>query len=118
MAQVNISVQGRSYLLACDDGEEAHLQDLAAGLDARISELGQTVGPAGEARTFLMTSLVLSDELAAQTDRMSALETENAALRGGGSAEARARLEQSELSIALVLESAARRIEDLVKRLS
>lgn len=116
MAQVQITVHGRPYLIACDDGEEAHLQDLAAELDTRMAELGKSVGPVGEARMLLMAGLLLSDEVSAQTERLSALEAEVAALRAGGSAEARARAEQAELSVSLVLESAARRIEDLVKR--
>jgi cell division protein ZapA len=116
MAQVNLLIHGRSYPVACDDGEEAHLQALAAGLDARIGELSRVVGPVGETRLFLMVSLLLADEMQVQGERLAALEAEVEAFRAGGSPEMRARVEQAETTVAMVLESATRRIEDLVRR--
>jgi cell division protein ZapA len=116
MAQVALVIHGRSYPVACDDGEESHLEALAAGLDARIQELAKTVGPVGEIRLFLMASLLIADDMQAQTERMAALEAEVEALRAGGSPEIRARVEQAEDKVAMVLESATRRIEDLVRR--
>jgi cell division protein ZapA len=116
MATVTLTIHGRQYPVACDDGEEPHLLALAQTLDARIVELAETVGPVGEARLLLMAGLLLSDELQSQGERLQALEKEVEALRAGGSAEARARAEQTEESVAIVLESAARRIEDLVRR--
>jgi cell division protein ZapA len=116
MATVTISVHGRSYPVACDDGEEEHLLSLAETLNARIAELAETVGPVGEARLLLMAGLLLSDEAQIQAERLAALEAEVEALRAGGSAETRARVEHSEEAIAIMLESAARRIEDLVQR--
>jgi cell division protein ZapA len=116
MATVTITIHGRPYPVACDDGEEAHLQALAETLNARVVELAETVGPVGEARLLLMAGLLLSDEAQVQAERLAALEAEVEALRAGGSAELRARVEQSEEAVALVLESAARRIEDLVRR--
>lgn len=116
MATVTITIHGRPYPVACDDGEESHLLALAETLNARVAELAETVGPVGEARLLLMAGLVLSDEMLGQADRLAALEAEVEALRAGGSAELRARVEQSEEAVAIVLESAARRIEDLVRR--
>lgn len=118
MGHVSVTVFGRAYTLACDDGEEPHLAALAESFDARLMELSQSVGAVGEARILLMMGLVLLDELAERDERLNALETEVGALRAGGSAEARARVEKSEETVAMVLESAARRIEDLVQRVS
>lgn len=116
MATVVLTIHGRSYPVACDDGEEPHLLSLAETLNARVEELALTVGPVGEARLLLMAGLLLSDEAHVQAERLAQLEAEVEALRRGGSAEARARVEQSEEAVAIVLESAARRIEDLVRR--
>jgi cell division protein ZapA len=116
MATVVLNIHGRNYPVACDDGEEPHLLALAETLNSRIVELADTVGPVGETRLLLMAGLLLSDEMLGMAERLAALEQEAEALRAGGSAEARARVEQSEDAIAIVLESAARRIEDLVRR--
>ncbi len=39
MGTVNVSIAGKSYRMACGDGEEAHLEGLAAMFDARIEEM-------------------------------------------------------------------------------
>jgi cell division protein ZapA len=116
MATVTLNIHGKQYPVACDDGEEAHLLALADTLNSRVTELADTVGPVGEARLFLMAGLLLSDEAHVHAERLAALEAEVEALRAGGGAELRARVEQSEEAVAIVLESAARRIEDLVRR--
>lgn len=63
MAQLTLTVGGRGYQLACRDGEEAHLRDLARMVDARAEEAASAVGTANEARQLLLAALLLADEL-------------------------------------------------------
>jgi cell division protein ZapA len=63
MAEVALSVGGRVYPIACRDGEEAHLQALAARVDAKTGEAKAAVGDTGEARLLLLSALLLADEL-------------------------------------------------------
>ncbi len=63
MSNVPVVINGRTYDLTCNDGQEKHLQDLANEIDRRVDELVKTVGQAGEARLLLMVSLLLADEL-------------------------------------------------------
>ena len=63
MGQVNITVNGREYQIACGDGEEEHIEQLAAYINHHAGELVQQAGQVGEARLLLMTALVLADEL-------------------------------------------------------
>ena len=63
MAQLKVSILGRSYEVACDDGQEAHLSRLGAYVDKRINELVAAVGEVGEARLLVMVALLLADEL-------------------------------------------------------
>jgi cell division protein ZapA len=63
MAKVNVSILGRNYEVACDDGQEAHLSRLGTYVDKRINELVAAVGEVGEARLLVMVSLLLADEL-------------------------------------------------------
>lgn len=63
MAQVDVAINGKSYRIACDDGQEDHLLQLAAFVDQRIQELVASVGQVGDARLLVMASLLISDEL-------------------------------------------------------
>ena len=81
MAQVTVTVNNRSYTLACDDGEEAHLIQLAGHIDKRHADLVKDVGPAGDARLMLMASLTLADDLALANERIAELEEELAGLK-------------------------------------
>jgi cell division protein ZapA len=63
MAQVNISINGRAYEIACGDGEEAHVIKLGKYIDDKISELVAQMGQVGDARLLVMTALLITDEL-------------------------------------------------------
>ena len=64
MAQIDVEINGRSYQIACDDGQESHIQELAGYVNRKVSELVATVGQVGDARLLVMASLQLADELA------------------------------------------------------
>jgi cell division protein ZapA len=63
MAQVNVDIAGRSYPLACREGDEPHLMALAAELGRKADSLTESLGPMSEARLLLMTALMVADEL-------------------------------------------------------
>ena len=63
MALVTVTINGRDYEIACDDGQEAHLSRLGTYVDKRIGELVAAVGQVGGARLLVMASLLLADEL-------------------------------------------------------
>jgi len=64
MGQVSVSINGRGYDIACDNGQEEHLERLASFVDKRIEELVASVGQVGDARLLVMVSLLIADELA------------------------------------------------------
>jgi cell division protein ZapA len=63
MAHVTIRVNGYSYTVGCEDGHEAHLQDMAAAIEQRIESIKALGGQSGEARLLLLAALLLADEL-------------------------------------------------------
>ncbi len=63
MAQVEITINGRDYRIACEDGQEGHLTDLAGYIDGKIGELVNEVGQIGDTRLMVMASLLVADEL-------------------------------------------------------
>jgi cell division protein ZapA len=60
--QVTLNVNGNPYQLACNEGEEAQLQDLASVISQRVGDISQAMGQVGEAKLILMAALTLLDE--------------------------------------------------------
>ena len=54
MGQVRITLNGRGYDIACDDGQEEHVMRLANALSERVNQLVTANGQVGEARLLLM----------------------------------------------------------------
>jgi cell division protein ZapA (FtsZ GTPase activity inhibitor) len=63
MAVVNVMVNTRAYTIACDDGEEDHLRELAGHVDSRVKELLSSVGQVGDSRLLLMAALLITDDM-------------------------------------------------------
>jgi cell division protein ZapA len=76
MPQVNVTISGRTYRMACGEGEEGHLEDLAAALDAKIAEMREAFGEIGDMRLHVMAAITLADELAEVRRRVASLEEE------------------------------------------
>jgi cell division protein ZapA len=117
MAQVNVTINGRQFRMACEDGQEGHLIELARDLDMRISGLRGKFGEIGDTRLTVMAALTVADELAEAGLRLKRLEEELAALQ-----DARVltsdRNKASQASIAAALGAAAERIESITKKLN
>ena len=73
MGQVTMPVNGRSFTITCDDGQETRIRRLAQYVDAKVAEFVASVGQVGEARLLLLAALVIADEL---SDAKDALERE------------------------------------------
>jgi len=63
MAQVTIRINGYAYTVGCEDGQETHLEQMAADIEQRISSIKAIGGQSGEARLLMLAALLLADEL-------------------------------------------------------
>ena len=116
MSQVNVTINGRQFRMACEDGQEGHLQQLAKELDDRIVALRGQFGEIGDARLTVMAALMVADELAETGKKLKRLETDHAALQDArGVAAERSQATQAALVAAFT--SAAERIEGMAKKL-
>ena len=110
MSHINVTINGRQYRMACEEGQEVRLLKLAESLEARIGSLRGKFGEIGDARLIVMAALTVCDELLDANDRIRTLEDEIDALRGVRVAAAdRARATQA--AVAKALNAAADRIE-------
>ncbi len=76
MAQVTVTIAGKTYRMACDDGQEAHLFGLAARLDAMIDEMRDMFGEIGDQRLTVMASITALDRISETERRVVALEAD------------------------------------------
>ena len=110
MSHINVTINGRQYRMACEEGQEARLMRLAESLESRIESLRGKFGEIGDARLIVMAALTACDELLDAGQRIRGLEEELTTLRDVRAAAAdRARLTQ--IAVANALNSAADRIE-------
>ena len=113
MGQVAITINGRSYDIACDDGQEEHLSRLGLYLDQKVADLVGNVGQVGDARLMVMAGLLIADELADAYDELAEAKEahQDGALRDGEESPERAGVVQQSI------ERLTRRIEDVAARL-
>lgn len=117
MAQVSVTISGRTFRMACDDGEEERLTGLARRFDAAISQLRASFGEIGDQRLTVMAGIMMTDQLSEAERRLKIAEAEAASLAASRDA-ALSRSDEVELDVATRLEAAATRIEGLAEALN
>jgi len=117
MSQVSVTINGRQFRMACEDGQEGHLMNLARDLDTRIEGLRAKFGEIGDTRLTVMAALTIADALAETGLRIKRLEEELAALQNAR-VEAADRAQTAQAAVAAALTAAAERIESITKKLN
>jgi cell division protein ZapA len=117
MPQVNVTINGRQFRMACEEGEEPHLMRLAEDLDARITRLRGRFGEIGDTRLTVMAALTLADELSEVKQKLARLEPELSTLQDA-SVVSGDRAQATQAAVAAALNAAAERIEDITRRLN
>jgi cell division protein ZapA len=92
MAQVTLRINGYAYTIGCRDGEEQHLQAMAAQVERRIDRIKATAGQSGESRMLVMAALLMADDLFEMEQRVQAAESRVAAAPANGDAKLGRRL--------------------------
>jgi cell division protein ZapA len=117
MSQVSVTINGRQFRMACEDGQEGHLMELARELDVRIEGLRAKFGEIGDNRLTVMAALTVADELAEMGKRLKRIEEEMAAAQEARGAAAD-RAQSTQAAVAAALTAAAERIEGVTKKLN
>lgn len=117
MSQVSVTINGRQFRMACEDGQEGHLMNLARDLDVRIEGLRKKFGEIGDTRLTVMAALTIADSLAETAARIKKLEDELLALHNAR-AEALNLDQAARAAITAALTAAAERIENITAKLN
>ena len=80
MAQLTVKINGYAYNVGCEDGQEAHLQEMARQVEQRIENIKALGGQSGESRLLLLAALLMADELHDTAIELSSLRQPSAAM--------------------------------------
>lgn len=117
MPLVNVMVNQRAYTIACDEGEEEHLRELAKYVDSKVRELLGTVGQVGDGRLLLMAALLITDDYldaSAQLERR----TQELDELTASHADTKMKLDTADAGTAEIFEAAKKRLGDIAGKLA
>ena len=109
MAEVNITLNGRMYEIACDPGQEGRIVDLAAYIDQRVQKIARSGGAYNDSHLLALAALVLADELfEAKEAAAGAPAAAKAAVTGAS--------QQDEAALAKLLDHLSKRIDGIAQK--
>jgi len=117
MAQVTVQIDGKAYRMACEEGQEGHLEELAAGFDRYVGHLKSQFGEIGDLRITVMAGIMVMDELNEITRRLARLEKETEELRKGRES-VMSEVSRNEEAIALALTELTGQIQGMAAKLN
>ncbi len=117
MAQVTVQIDGKAYRMSCEEGQEGHLEELAAGFDRYVGHLKSQFGEIGDLRITVMAGIMVMDELNEVTRRLARLEKETEELRKGRES-VMSEVSRNEEAIALALTELTGQIQGMAAKLN
>ncbi|RCS23688.1 cell division protein ZapA [Phyllobacterium salinisoli] len=117
MATVTVTIDGKAYRMACDEGQEQHLTGLAERFDRYVTHLKSSFGEIGDQRLTVMAGIMVMDELVELQKRLKGLENEAETLRRSRD-EALSRADKNDAALTGTLSDVAQRIEMLATKIA
>ncbi|MFS2325253.1 MULTISPECIES: cell division protein ZapA [Brucella] len=117
MATVTVTIDGKAYRMACDEGQEEHLSGLADRFDQYVTHLKSSFGEIGDLRLTVMSGIMVMDELAETQKRVKALEKEVENLRHSHD-EALTNADRNDAAVTGMLADVAARLEQVAARIA
>ncbi len=117
MAQVTVTIDGKAYRMACEEGQEDHLSDLAARFDQYVGHLKGQFGEIGDLRLTVMAGIMVMDELSEVNRRLKSLEAEVGNLKNSRDANLSDQARGEEALVAALAEVTAQ-IQDITAKLN
>lgn len=117
MAQVTVTIDGKQFRMACEDGQERHLESLAAHIDGRIKMMRESFGEIGDLRLTVMASLMVADEFFEEKRRGEELRASIDQDRAARS-QATESVNQRDVTIAGAIDGLTQRVERITRMLA
>ena len=116
MAQVTVTIDGKAYRMACEEGQEDHLMALADKFDRYVSHLKGQFGEIGDLRLTVMAGIMVMDELSEVSRRLAKAEGELDRIARTRDDD-KAATERTDEMLAATLEELTARIQGIATRL-
>ena len=117
MPEINVEINGRKYRMACEEGQEEHLSDLAGRFDRYVGHLKSQFGEIGDLRITVMAGIMVMDELHELQRRMRGLEAEVETLKKTRDT-ALTKVDKTDHDLAEALSQVTDKIEQIAGKLS
>ena len=117
MPQVAVTINGKTYRMACDEGQENHLSELARKLDGYVGHLKGSFGEIGDQRLTIMAGIMVVDELSELKNKVRSMEADLENLRSSRD-QALLSGDTREKEMLSGLGDAAERLENLARKLN
>lgn len=108
MAQVTVTIDGKAYRMACEAGQEQHLEDLAQKFDQYVTHLRSQFGEIGDLRLTVMAGIMITDELNELNKRVAKLQAEVDVFKAEADSAAEKRASETAVVINAISELAAK----------
>lgn len=115
MSQVTVTIDGKSYRMACDEGQEEHLTELANRFDRYVTHLKSSFGEIGDQRLTVMAGIMVLDELTELQKQVKGMESEIGTLRKTRD-DALIKADKNDAALTGALAGLAQRMENLAAR--
>ncbi len=117
MPSVNVTINGKNYRMACDEGQEDHLVALAAKFDGVVDQLKGSFGEIGDQRLTVMAGVIVTDKVDELEQKLSKLEAELAKVKESKAIASRQK-QAGDDDLAKTISDAAKKIDQLSLKLS
>ena len=117
MAQVVVTIDGKAYRMACEEGQESHLEGLAEKFDRYVGHLKSQFGEIGDLRVTVMAAIMVMDELSDAQRRVGDLEREVENMQQGRDSAA-AVAEKSDQALAGMLSELTTQVRSIADKLN
>jgi cell division protein ZapA len=114
---VTVTIDGKVYRMACDEGQEEHLTDLAERFDRYVAHLKDSFGEIGDQRLTVMAGIMVMDELSELQKRVKGMEGEIGTLRKTRD-DALSKADKNDAALTGALSTLAERMEALAGKLT
>lgn len=117
MAQISVTINGKTYRMACDEGQENHLIQLGQKFDEYVGHLKGSFGEIGDQRLTIMAGIMVVDELSELQKKVRNLEADMENLRTSRD-NALSKYDAQSKSVTAGIGNAAERLEVLSRKLT